>query len=277
VPPPAIPDGFSLIPNQKLILLYSRLVMCRMIEERARILLKNRGLGRIPDAAPERWAAAVGVVIDLLPEDTLSTSPRDPIPQFIKGLPLQGVLAGLGGKRFPSPPAGARLRLALAAAQAHEEASNKNIATVWQGRANSSQASWHQSLRLAGERRLPIVFVSFSSRSGQLETRGQRPGKKEIALEARPFGFPAITVDGSDVVAVYRVASESIAHARRGNGPTLIQCVPWPSSGPSGAGHQDPILFMENYLRAKGLFTHELREEVANRFDRELDSAIPAA
>jgi hypothetical protein len=52
-------------------------------------------------------------------------------------------------------------------------------------------------------------------------------------------------VDGNDVVAVYRVASEAIAHARNGHGPTVIDCR---LSGPG-----DPIENMLRYLIGKGL------------------------
>ena len=52
---------------------------------------------------------------------------------------------------------------------------------------------------------------------------------------ARDYGFPGIIVDGSDVVAVWRVAQESIHRARNGAGPTLIDCrmesarIRWPT------------------------------------------------
>ena len=61
--------------------------------------------------------------------------------------------------------------------------------------------------------------------------------------------FPVITVDANDVVAIYRVAQESIARARDG-GPTLIACVPYAAEGMSAS----PIANMERYLAGKKLF-----------------------
>lgn len=36
--------------------------------------------------------------------------------------------------------------------------------------------------------------------------------------------MPGVTVDGNDPLAVYEAASEAVARAREGKGPTLIEC-----------------------------------------------------
>jgi pyruvate dehydrogenase E1 component alpha subunit len=84
-------------------------------------------------------------------------------------------------------------------------------------------------------------------------------------------GIPVIPVDGNDVVAVYRVSTEAITHARKGNGPTLIDCIFEPSEA------RDPLLQMETYLTRKGLFSEVWKHQVAAAFKRELDDAVEAA
>jgi TPP-dependent pyruvate/acetoin dehydrogenase alpha subunit len=98
----------------------------------------------------------------------------------------------------------------------------------------------------------------------------KRTGAAETALKVDARGFPAIAVDGNDVVAVYRVATESIAHARRGNGPTLIECMVERSKS------HDPIRKMEAYLMRRGLFSKGMKVEIADRFTRQLDAAAKA-
>jgi pyruvate dehydrogenase E1 component alpha subunit len=78
-------------------------------------------------------------------------------------------------------------------------------------------------------------------------------------------------VDGNDVVAVYRVATEAIVHARKGNGPTLIEC-----RFDRSEAH-DPILKMEAYLLRKGLFSEELKIEATAGFTSELAAIESAA
>jgi len=79
------------------------------------------------------------------------------------------------------------------------------------------------------------------------------------------MGIPVIPVDGNDAVAVYRVVTESVARARQGRGPTLIDCRQWMDS--------NPIPNMEEYLTRKGLF----RPDWKSQAEAEIDSQIAAA
>ena len=73
--------------------------------------------------------------------------------------------------------------------------------------------------------------------------------------ETPTLAFPTITVDACDVVAVYRVASESIAHARQGFGPTLIDCQHWQGQDTT----HNPLLNMRNTSIARGYSTGHRR------------------
>jgi hypothetical protein len=46
----------------------------------------------------------------------------------------------------------------------------------------------------------------------------------EIWKKGEAFGMPGVHVDGMDVLKVSEVAKEAIARARRGDGPTLVEC-----------------------------------------------------
>jgi pyruvate dehydrogenase E1 component alpha subunit len=122
-------------------------------------------------------------------------------------------------------------------------------------------------MRNAGAKSLPILFVCHCGHDAE-----------DISLQAKNYGFPAVTVDANDAVALYRVATEAIAHARRGSGPTFIECKPWSLSGPGSSPRAtagNPILNMEKYLSRKGLFNKKLKSEVTANFARELDAAAP--
>jgi pyruvate dehydrogenase E1 component alpha subunit len=47
---------------------------------------------------------------------------------------------------------------------------------------------------------------------------------ENIADRAIGYGIPGVIVDGNDALAVYNAVSEAVAHARAGDGPTLIEC-----------------------------------------------------
>ena len=44
-----------------------------------------------------------------------------------------------------------------------------------------------------------------------------------MAVRAAGYGFPGVTVDGNDVLAVYGAMKEAVERARAGEGPTFIE------------------------------------------------------
>jgi TPP-dependent pyruvate/acetoin dehydrogenase alpha subunit len=247
---PSIQNGFSLISNEKLLQLYATMLKCRAIQERLRILVKENKLNVSLDAFLGQEAAAAGLTIDLLQDDTIAPHPGDIIPFFISGLPLQDLLRSLFRPVPPAPSAATRLKFASDAAMLNKLSNNKRIAIAISNE-STSPGPWQEALASAVVHDLPMVFLAWN----------------HIPMKAKGHRLPAITVDGNDVVAVYRVASESIAHARMGNGPTLIECQPY-ILDPG-----DPVLNMEKYLIRKGIFSEKFKNGIAAKFSRGLDAA----
>jgi TPP-dependent pyruvate/acetoin dehydrogenase alpha subunit len=71
-------------------------------------------------------------------------------------------------------------------------------------------------------------------------------------------------VDGADLVAIYRVASESFSRARLRRISTLVDCVLEPGS--------DPVGIMETWLAARGYFTPAVRRKVRAAIARDLSA-----
>jgi len=256
--------GFSIISNEKLLQLYAAMVKCRALEERVQLPFpRSKPTGLRGSASRE--AVAVGVAIDLLPEDTVAASPGDLFVHFIwneiHGEPLDKLFIYLNSHTARPSPA-AQFKLATVAAQAKKAAKNGRISVAFSSNGSSFSP---ESLKAASDRQLPILFV----RQTRLPAEPPRGKMQTGATEA--CGIPVIPVDGNDAVAVYRVSTEAITHARKGNGPTLIDCIFEHSEA------RDPLLRMETYLTRKGLFSEEGKRQVAAAFKRELDDAVEAA
>jgi TPP-dependent pyruvate/acetoin dehydrogenase alpha subunit len=278
---PAHKNGFSLISNEKLLQLYSAMLRCRMIEERARLLFKQGKFTGNYHPAVGREAAAVGAAIDLGLEDTLVSSRPCFITAFLQGQPLDRLFAR------PAAPS----NIATGAARTNKAKNNGKIAVAFCGDGPASPDSWRQAMKLAGVHGLPMIFVCQSGLRTEPATPNAQTRVKNLASKAQACGFPVIPVDGNDVVAVYRVASEAIAHARKGNGPTLIECKAFRLHGRSLTDSrkkrnpdeiepwepEDPILNMEKYLAAKGLFREKFKLDISSGFSEELNAAIEAA
>ena len=257
----SIDNGFSLISDDKLLALYAALLKCRTL---------SRRLGQREFSI----AAAVGVAIDLLAGDTLATSGAGSITRFVKS--RFGAGASLGRILNTNPTHGvsgaAVLKAALRKARVNQgekgqgekgqREKSTQIAVAFCQDPSAPAQIWRESLREAGSKRLPILFVCCA----QEET-------EDVQSLVPKSRFPVVVVDCNDVVAIYRVAYEAIAHARRGNGPTLIVCQPWPLTARRSAHVHDPILNTEKYLAGKGLFSAEFKKKTTSRFARELRAA----
>jgi hypothetical protein len=141
----------------------------------------------------------------------------------------------------------ARLVLATGAALAYAKQKKSNVAVVF-----CSQSCLPQSqglLTFAAESLLPIIYVTLGEESRSIRERGERTTR----LRVTPAAIP---VDAGDAVAVYRVAHESIEKARRGAGPTLINCLRSRAEQNGGTlrRFENAIHQMENYLRKKDLW-----------------------
>lgn len=222
-------NGFSLISNQKLLALYYAMVRCRRIAENAGNRPEKRQAATRTNSILGHEAAAVGAAIDLLLHDTVAAA-------HWPDAALKAI----------NPTVSVASRIPLAARSVRAAQQELRITLLFSNSNRASQASWLKALTLAMARNLPMLFVSLHGREGS----ASGTGVEAIPLRKKGYAFPSITVDGSDVVAVYRVASEAITHARKGHGPTLIECHYFPSG--------DPIQSMKNYLIRKGLNPEEL-------------------
>ena len=140
------------------------------------------------------------------------------------------------------------------------------------------------AMALAATEKLPIVCFVESSFDSRAETH-------ILPVPSNSHGvgsgyYPKIAVDGYDVVGVFRVAQEAIRRAREGHGPALIECMISRASGSTKelvskkiAHHtaEDPLLFMEKYLRRRDFWSADWSRRITREFTKELDDAFAAA
>jgi pyruvate dehydrogenase E1 component alpha subunit len=268
-------SGFSLVSNRKLEEIYAAMLRMRILAARSG---SNTGGAKLPAG---REAIVASVTIDLLPDDTVLVSPQDLLPGFLRGVPLQAILTGQcnGHPCFLAPQAGAaaRFNLGLNAALAGKVNGNNNIAVVFAEAREAVSVPAREALTFATAQQLPLILVCDSM------AEAGRSRAASAADRATAWGAPGIAVDGNDAVAVYRVACESISRARKGRGPTLIDCRSFrihtplatssakPANARKAASQDDPIAQMEKYLANKGIFRTEQKASIGDGFIQHLD------
>ncbi len=97
------------------------------------------------------------------------------------------------------------------------------VAMTFFGEGSTANGQWHEAMNFAGVHQLPAVFLLENNRFAY-----STPQELEFAVDpverAGGYGFPGVSVDGNDVEAVFEAAREAAERARKGEGPTLIEC-----------------------------------------------------
>jgi TPP-dependent pyruvate/acetoin dehydrogenase alpha subunit len=241
-----------LISNQRLQHLYVTLL-------RTRLLRQRNPLKKSATSLVAREAIVTGTVTHLEDGDAVMPLLGDRLAALARGHSLRRVLTAepLPGILMSAPTTEARFAIATGYATARR--GTKDVVLAFSGPGLNSLDGLSSSLSYAAQHKLGIVFVIESAADSDLSS----------ARNTKPLGIYGIPVDGNDVVAIYRVAQEAIHRARRGVGPTLIDCKPWPLHG---AG--DSIVRLEQALERRGLPTVPLKERTLSAFKKEHSVAV---
>lgn len=196
-------------------------------------------------------ATLVGSLMGLLAEDTLTLAHAGFIPKLFFSQKNTPEILDLGPLDRKSPELSAAAHIALAAGYALQRVlqERSGLVLAFAGEADSL-ADARATLTFAATHRLPMVVVV---QHNLVRLKSGSPA--DLSHEMLGVGMPGMTVDGSDAMAVYRVAQEAMYRARHDGGPTVIECKTYPKSKvpkylrPWVQG--DPLAYMEQQLRAR--------------------------
>jgi pyruvate dehydrogenase E1 component alpha subunit len=119
---------------------------------------------------------------------------------------------------------GAAAPIATGAAWAARGAGSDRVAVTYFGDGAVSQGVVLETFNLAALWCAPVVFVCENN-GFATTTRTEDAVAGSITGRAEAFGIPGVCVDGMDPEAVLAAADVAVARARRGEGPTLLECV----------------------------------------------------
>src|SRR5574340_340962 len=97
------------------------------------------------------------------------------------------------------------------------------VSVAFFGDGASNQGTTLEAMNLASVWNLPVIFVAENNGYAETTSSTWSVASDSIADRAGGFGMPGVIVDGFDFFAVYEAASEAIARAREGGGPTLLE------------------------------------------------------
>ena len=298
--------------RETLLDLHQRMLRIRTFEEEAGKLMES---GKIPGALHlyvGEEAVAAGVMAHLSDDDQITSTHRGHGHLVAKGGDLgkmyaelfgraTGYCKGKGGSMHISDLdlgmlgangiVGAGPPIAIGAAFSNKYRKTDRVTVCFFGDGASNEGTFHEAANMAALYRLPVVFVCENNGFGEFTSQERHQAIRDVADRASGYGMPGIIVDGMDVVAVYEAAGEAIARARRGEGPSLLECktyrfeghwigddAPYRSKEEVQAWRaKDPIPALEARLTQRGVLSPEQAAGIKTAVEQELQAAIAFA
>ncbi len=292
--------------------MYRVMVTIRQFEEELYYLFLTEAMPGTMHQYTGQEAVATGVCAALQPDDYITSTHRGHGHAIAKGVPLRSLMAemfardtgccrGMGGSMHLSDPAvgmlgatgivGGGLPIATGAALSAKLRGSGQVAVSFFGDGAANEGSFHESLNQAGAWKLPAIYVCENNLYGFSVPFHAVSAVPDVAARAAGYGFPGVVVDGNDVLAVYEATSEVVERARRGAGPTLIECKTYRHRGHSRFEkpnyrsdeelqewlQRDPIPRFRDQLVAQGVLTAEEAERLEREVQAELEDAVAYA
>jgi acetoin:2,6-dichlorophenolindophenol oxidoreductase subunit alpha len=288
---------------------YALMVLMKAADDR---LSKGIGTGEFmciywPSRGQEAIAAAMGV--SLRPDDQLITTYRGLHDLIGKGVPLEeiygemmgrivGASRGKGGTMHIAKPevgvmlstgivgAGPPVGVGLAMAAKRKGIDRVTVVSFGDGATNTG--SFHEAANMAALWDLPIVLVCQNNRYAEMTPTEDTMKLEHVADRAAGYGMPGVRVDGNDPLLVMAALDEALDRARRGDGPTFIECVTFrfrghyfgdrtpyiPESQLAEAMAADPVPRFRSHLLSAGLCSDDDLARIENDALEEVERAL---
>ena len=290
------------------------MILIREFDERA---IQLRVAGKIYGAVHPyvgQEAVAVGVCSNLTARDRVTSTHRGHGHCIAKGADIRRMMAelfgrvdgyckGKGGSMHIADFAvgmlgangivGGGLPIACGAALAAQLEGTGDVTVCFFGDGAAAEGEFHEALNIATVWKLPVVFVCENNQyAANNAVAVQHPGV-DIAAHAGAYGMPGVIIDGNDVLAVHAATGDAVVRARRGDGPSLLECKtyrwhfhamrntpPAETRSPDEIlswKARDPIARLEQYGRERGVLSDAEMGTIRARVKSDLDGAVAFA
>jgi pyruvate dehydrogenase E1 component alpha subunit len=187
---------------------------------------------------------------------------------------------------------GGGISIVTGAALAAQMEGRARVAVSFFGDGASNAGPFHECLNIAASWKLPIVYVCENNLYAAQTSAASTQGLEDVAARAAGYGIPGVAIDGNDIFAVNRAAYHAVQTARKGGGPTLIECKTYrwrahterktqpdyrAKAEIEAWKHKDPIARLVSQLRDHQQLGEEDWQAMRADVQREIDAAVAFA
>ncbi|MGM0588749.1 MAG: pyruvate dehydrogenase (acetyl-transferring) E1 component subunit alpha [Bacteroidota bacterium] len=292
--------------------LLQQMMRIRQLEEKAYELYtqeKIRGFLHLYDG---QEAVAVGVIEQLLPDDSIVATYREHGHALVRGVSMNSIMAELYGKQEGcsrgrggsmhlydkstnflggSAIVGNGLPMAVGVGLAQKMQQTNDITTCFFGEGAVDEGEFHESLNLAALWEVPLLFVCENNRYSMGMPFELAEAETDLVKKAAGYKVEGVSVDGMDVLAVEKATQEAISYVRKKQKPYFLECQTYRYRAHSMFDperyrtkseiqewrERDPIERMADWLMDEGLLSEKQWQEMENEVLREVSSAVAFA
>jgi len=300
------------IPHEKLIEMYRTMVRIRIFEER---VSKEFAAGNIPGFVHVyigEEAIATGACANLRQDDYITSTHRGHGHLIAKGGRPDRMMAELFGRKTgycqgkggsmhiadtglgilgANGIVGGGIPIAGGAALSAQMRGTDQAVICFLGDGASNRGTFHEGVNMASCWNLPVVYVIENNLYAEKTRITDTARVANLADRATAYGIPDVTVDGNDVIAVYEAVHEALARARKGGGPTLVECKTYrwhghyegdrqtykPKEEAEDWQRRDPIPAFRKKLVETRIFNPADSEKIDREVAEEIESAVKFA
>ena len=299
----------NMVEDKELLRIYRTMLKIRMFEERVAREFRKGDMPGFVHSYIGAEAVSTGICMHLNDDDYISSTHRGHGHCIAKGCTFKDMLAELYGREtglckgrggsmhiadFARGMLGANaivgggIALAAGGALAIQTRGEKGVAVTFFGDGACNQGILHETMNLASIWKLPLIFVCENNDWAESTPVSYSTSVTNISARASAYGFPGLTVDAADAIAVYQAAKEAVIRARNEQGPTLIEAKIGRMIGhylgdPEGyrskelkeeAKSKDPIPPFESMLIEDQILGKEDLLKTRQEIEKKLDDAV---
>jgi pyruvate dehydrogenase E1 component alpha subunit len=300
------------IPRDKLIDMYRTMVRIRTFEER---VSKEFAAGNIPGFVhlyTGEEAVATGTCANLRIDDYIMSTHRGHGHMIAKGGKTDRMMAELYGKKTgyckgkggsmhiadleigelgANGIVGGGITIAGGAALSAKMRGTDQAIVCFFSDGASNRGTFHEGINWASIWKLPMVYCIENNQYAQTTPIRNTANIPNLADRAVAYGIPGKSVDGNDVLAVYEAVAKAVSRARKGEGPSIVECKTYrwhghfegdPDEHRSQEEHEewvekDPIPRFRKRLIEMEILTDKDADKIGQEINEEIEKAVKFA
>ncbi len=160
------------------------------------------------------------------------------------------------------------------------------------GEGSTSQGEWYEALNWGAVHKLPVIYLVENNVYAISVRQEQQMAVPNVADRAKGMGMPGVTVDGTDLLAVYEVITQAADRARAGEGPTLVEALTYRITPHSSDDddrtyrsreeveeyrRNDPLTRYKTYLESENILSQAYSDALEEKAKTEVNAAVQAA